>query len=152
MLTRIPSGFKEPEHIALAPLRKPRLQLQAEPTRSPPRAPDRLSRSTTPPPRRGGPPGAARRGKVEFDVKRVLLVTLVLVVLVTGIPIVMGMPMVACTDCDLATIMTNTCMLAVLEGLVALALSLLALRLAARAPSLAGLIVSSGLDRPPRLA
>jgi Mn2+/Fe2+ NRAMP family transporter len=85
-------------------------------------------------------------------VKRALVVTLVLVVLFTGIPIVMGMPMVACSDCDLATIMANSCMLAVLTGLVAVALSLLAVRLATRPSMLAGLLLSSGLDRPPRLA
>lgn len=89
---------------------------------------------------------------LDFDVKRVLVVTLVVVVLLTGIPVVMGMPMVTCSDCDLATMMANSCILAVLAGLVALALNLLAVRLAVRPPTLAGLVVSSGLDRPPRLA
>jgi len=91
-------------------------------------------------------------GKLDFNVKRVLVVALVVVVLLTGIPVVMGMPMVACSDCDVATMAATSCMLAVLMGLVALALSLLAVRLAVRPPILAGLLVSSGLDRPPRLA
>lgn len=85
-----------------------------------------------------------------FDMKRVLLVALVVVVLFTGIPVVMGMPMMACADCDLG-IMAGICIVAVLTGLVALTLTLLAARLAMRRPLFAGLLTSSGLYRPPRL-
>lgn len=86
-----------------------------------------------------------------FDMKRVLLVALVVVVLFTGIPVVTGMPLMGCADCDLGTILSSSCILAVLTGLVALTLSLLAGTLAVRRPLFAGLLASSGLYRPPRL-
>ncbi len=84
--------------------------------------------------------------------KRLLVVALVAVVLLTGIPVVMGMPLMACADCDLATIVATSCMLAVLTAMVAVALTLLAVRVPVPPALLAGLIPSSGLDRPPRLA
>ncbi len=84
--------------------------------------------------------------------KRLLVVALVVVVMLTGIPVVMGMPLMACADCDLATIAATSCILAVLTAMVAIALTLLALRVSVRPALLEGLISSSGLDRPPRLA
>lgn len=83
--------------------------------------------------------------------KRVLLVALVVVVLFTGIPIFMGMPLMGCADCDLGTIVASSCILAVLTGIVALTLTLLAGTLAVCRPLFAGLLASSGLYRPPRL-
>lgn len=83
--------------------------------------------------------------------KRAFLVALVVVVLFTGIPIVMGMPMMACADCDLGTMVASGCILAVLTGLVVLTLTLLAGTLAVRRPLFAGLLASSGLYRPPRV-
>ena len=83
--------------------------------------------------------------------KRVVVVALVVVVLLTGIPVVMGMPLMECADCDLGT-MASGCILAVLTAIAALALSLLGVRLPVRSPSFARLLASSGLYRPPRLA
>lgn len=84
--------------------------------------------------------------------KRVAVVALVVVVLLTGIPVVMGMPLMECADCDLGTIAASSCILAVLTAMVALALSLLAVRLPLRSRNFAMLLASSGLYRPPRLA
>lgn len=84
--------------------------------------------------------------------KRVVVVALVVVVLLTGIPVVMGMPLMECADCDVGTIAASGCILAVLTAIAALALSLLGVRLPLRSPGFARLLASSGLYRPPRLA
>ena len=84
--------------------------------------------------------------------KRAVVVALVVVVLLTGIPVVMGMPLMGCADCDLGTIAATVCILAVVTAMVALALSLLAVRLPVRSPNFVALLASSGLYRPPRLA
>ena len=84
--------------------------------------------------------------------KRVVVVALVVVVLLTGIPVVMGMPLMECADCDLGTIAATVCISAVLTAMAALALSLLGVRLPLRAPNFTSLVASSGLYRPPRLA
>ncbi len=84
--------------------------------------------------------------------KRVLVVALVAVVLLTGIPVVMAMPTADCVDCDLAMMVANSCIFGVLAAAVGVALVLLALQLRTRTPVFASLLVTSGLDRPPRLA
>ncbi|MDP9072023.1 MAG: hypothetical protein M3N68_12245 [Actinomycetota bacterium] len=84
--------------------------------------------------------------------KHVLVVALVVVVLVTGIPLVMAMPAGDCADCGIGMMMASTCVFAVLTAAVGLALVLLAMQLRMRAIALASLLATSGLDRPPRLA
>lgn len=84
--------------------------------------------------------------------KRLLVVVLVAVVLFTGIPVVMGMPMADCADCDLGMMVASSCVFAVLATVVGIALVLVALQLRLRAPVVASLLAPSGLDRPPRLA
>lgn len=78
---------------------------------------------------------------------------LVLVVVVTGLPIVMGMGAMAnCADCGPALPVGAACTLAVLAGGVALVLALLARRLHSRRQVMRLLLHSFGLERPPRLA
>lgn len=93
-----------------------------------------------------------RTGSLEFDVKRVLVVALVVVVLFTGIPVVMAMPTANCVDCDLAMMVASSCILGVLAAAVGVALVLVALQLRTRSPVFASLLATSRLDRPPRLA
>ncbi|MDP9070253.1 MAG: hypothetical protein M3N68_03010 [Actinomycetota bacterium] len=83
--------------------------------------------------------------------KRVLVVALVVVVLFTGVPVVMGMSGVECADCDLGILLAGACVSAVLAGMVGITLASLAVQLRLRPPVFAGLLATSGLDRPPRL-
>ncbi len=78
------------------------------------------------------------------------MVLLVLVVVVTGLPIVMGMSaMVTCADCGPAVL--AACAVAILAGGVAVVLALLALRLRSRPQAMRLLLHSFLLERPPRL-
>ncbi|HVM02299.1 MAG TPA: hypothetical protein VM263_06480 [Acidimicrobiales bacterium] len=83
--------------------------------------------------------------------KRALVVGLVIVVVFTGIPMVMGMPGAECADCDLGVLLAGACV-AVLAAAVGIALARRSQRPPARSESLAGLLATSGLYRPPRLA
>lgn len=84
--------------------------------------------------------------------KTLLVIALVVLVVFTGIPVAMGMPMADCVDCDLGLLLGGICLIAVL-GLAAAAAaathghSLLRL---ARFASL-GRLLAGGLERPPRL-
>lgn len=84
--------------------------------------------------------------------KRALVMTLVLVVLFTGVPMLMVMSTTSCVDCDLALMFGSSCVLAVLAALVAVALALLGVPLRSRPALRASLLAASGLERPPRLA
>lgn len=83
---------------------------------------------------------------------RVLVVALVVVVLFTGFPVIMGMSGAECADCDLGIILAGACVSAVLAATASLALARGGLRLRLRADLFAGLLATSGLYRPPRLA
>lgn len=83
--------------------------------------------------------------------KRVLVVALVVVVLFTGIPMVMGMSGAECADCDLGILLAGACAFAGLAAAVGVALARRAVRLRVRPDVFAGLISTSGLYRPPRL-
>lgn len=91
-------------------------------------------------------------GSLDLAVKRVLVVALIAVVLFTGIPLVVAMPMTDCGDCGVGLLVAGMCVFAVLAGAAAAALLLLALELRNRAAVSASLIATSGLYRPPRLA
>lgn len=84
-------------------------------------------------------------------VKKIVLVALVIVVLFTGIPFVMGMPMGGCADCDEATMTSSICV-AVLASVAALYLAAMALRFRTGAEQLRGRLAPFALERPPRLA
>ncbi len=84
--------------------------------------------------------------------KRVLFVVLAVVVLLTGIPLVMGMPAMDCAGCNFGMIVMSSCLVAVLAATAAVALSLFAVMLRGRTLVLAGRLVAFRLDRPPRLA
>ena len=97
-------------------------------------------------------PGVCRPGKLDVDVKRLLVVALVVVVLLTGSPLAMGMPGTDCVHCGLGLLVAGVCVFAVLTGMVAVALTLLGVQLRIRPAICSGLLATSGLDRPPRLA
>ena len=84
--------------------------------------------------------------------KRVLFVALAVVVLLTGIPLVMGMPAMGCEDCDFGMIVVSSCVAAILAATAAVALALFAVMLRGRPLVLAGRLLTFRLDRPPRLA
>ena len=90
-------------------------------------------------------------GTSGLAVKRVLFVVLAVVVLLTGIPLVMGMPAMDCADCDFGMIIMSSCVVAVLAATAAVALALLAVMLRGRRLVLADRVASFRLDRPPRL-
>ena len=94
----------------------------------------------------------AAPGYVRPPVKRVIFVVLAVVVLVTGIPLVMGMPPMDCGDCELGMIVVSSCVAAVLSATAAFALALLAVMLRGRPMVLTSRLAAFRLDRPPRLA
>lgn len=83
--------------------------------------------------------------------KRALVVGLVIVVVFTGIPVVMGMWGAECADCDLGVLLAGACV-AVLAAAVGIALARRRERPPAWSQPFAGLLAASGLYRPPRLA
>jgi len=88
---------------------------------------------------------------MSLEGKRVLVVALVVVVLFTGIPVVVGMPVMDCANCDLGVVVASACLFAVLAT-VAVVLALLALPLRRRIDLFTDLLAASRLERPPRLA
>jgi hypothetical protein len=86
-------------------------------------------------------------------VKKALIVLIVVLVVVTGLPLMaMGMGgMAACQDCGPA-VLVGACTVAVLAAGIGLALILLSLRMSTRRDSIRLLLHSFLLDRPPRLA
>lgn len=96
--------------------------------------------------------GEKRTGTVREAVKRLLIVALVVVVVFTGIPVVIGMPMVSCSDCDLGMVATTMCVLAILAAVAALIAFQLNSLLSPRRYAFVDLMVAGRLERPPRLA
>lgn len=84
--------------------------------------------------------------------KPVVVVALVVVVLFTGIALLMGMSGAECLDCDLGIILAGACVSAVLATTVGVALARDVVLLRLRLDLFAGLLATSGLYRPPRLA
>lgn len=81
--------------------------------------------------------------------KKAVAILLVVIVLVTGVPLVMGGP-VLCVDCDTAA-MASMCTLGVLLA-AGLALVLLMARLRRDRAAVVPLLFAFALERPPRLA
>lgn len=83
--------------------------------------------------------------------RRVLFVALVVVVLVTGLPLLMGMGgMSGCADCGPGLLLSMTC-LATLAGAVVLLPALLSSRLRRRDRSLRLALFAAVFERPPQL-
>lgn len=80
------------------------------------------------------------------------MVLLVLVILVTGIPLAMGMPMADCADCELSVLAAGACVSAVLAAAVALLAAQISSELRTRRFTFLTRVVADGLERPPRLA
>lgn len=86
--------------------------------------------------------------------KKALVVLLLLLVILTGLPVPMAMAMsdmAACQDCGPA-VLVGACTLAVLAGVVALALLVLSTRVRSRRDAIPLFLLSFLLERPPRLA
>jgi hypothetical protein len=83
--------------------------------------------------------------------RRVLFVALVVIVLVTGLPVLMGMGgMATCADCGQGLLLPMTCV-AVLAGAVVLLPALLRSRLRRRDRSLRLALFAAVFERPPQL-
>lgn len=83
--------------------------------------------------------------------KRGLLIGLVIIILMTGLPVLMGMAgMAACFDCGPGVLLPMTC-LAALVGVAALLPALLRSRLRARERLLRLALVTSVFEPPPQL-
>ena len=102
---------------------------------------------------RRGRSGCERYGAVVVNWKKALVVALVVLLVLIGIPILMpGMSGAMCADCGPAIAVGEACsLLAVFAGL-ALALTVLAVRLRTRRDLLGDLLRSLELERPPQLA
>lgn len=84
--------------------------------------------------------------------KKALVILLLVVIVFTGLPIMMGMAgMAMCQDCGPAVLMIS-CTLAILAASAAFALSLFAIRSRSRREPARLLLHSFLLERPPRLA
>lgn len=85
------------------------------------------------------------------EVKRFVLIALVVIIVLTGVPLLMAMPgMADCADCGIGMLVTSTC-LAVLVALTSLQIALAAARWKAAVLEIQGLLAACRLDRPPRL-
>ena len=84
-------------------------------------------------------------------VKRALFIALVIVVVVTGLPVLMGMGgMAECADCGPGVLLPMTC-LAALAGVAATLPALLRSRLRSRDLFLRLALFTSAFERPPQL-
>ena len=82
--------------------------------------------------------------------KKALLVVLVLVVVLTGIPVIMGHGgMASCPDCG-ASVMSNAGCAATVPVAVAMVVGLLVIRLRRRDDARCGLLLAFSIERPPR--
>ena len=81
--------------------------------------------------------------------KKALAILLVVIVVVTGVPLVMAGP-VMCADCD-AGAMVSTCAFGILVA-AGFALALLVSRLRRHREAIPALLFAFTLERPPRLA
>lgn len=85
--------------------------------------------------------------------KKTLVVLLVVVVIVTGLPVLMTMSgMASCSDCGPAVLAGATCAVAILAAGVALLLAVFTQRLRSRTAVARLLLHTFLLERPPRLA
>ena len=85
--------------------------------------------------------------------KKALVLLLVVVVVLTGLPVVMGMAGMAwCAECGPAVLAGSACAAAILAAGVTFLVALLALRLRRQDAAFRALLHSYILERPPRLA
>ena len=83
-------------------------------------------------------------------VKRTLFIALIIVVLVTGLPVLMSMGTSGCADCGPGVLLPMTC-LAALAGVAAVLPALLWSRFRRRDRSLRLALFASLFERPPQL-
>lgn len=98
-------------------------------------------------------PGWAARRRACYGarhVKKALLIAVVVVVIVTGVPLVVSMAGMSCPDCGPATLAATPC--AVLLAAVGLFLAFAAEVLVSRRGRSLGLLHAVVVERPPRLA
>ncbi len=81
-----------------------------------------------------------------------LLVSLVVLLVLIGLPMVMGMGAAGCAACDQALSSPGSSCPFVLPMMLALALTLIARRLLLRPTVLTGLLRGALLERPPQVA
>jgi hypothetical protein len=84
-------------------------------------------------------------------VKQVLVVALVVVVVLTGIPLVVGMPAADCAECELGVLAAGACVAALLTAAALLGFATSS-QLRRRRFTLTSRLVAGRLERPPRLA
>jgi hypothetical protein len=84
-------------------------------------------------------------------VKQVLVVALVVVVVLTGIPLVVGMPAADCAECELGVLAAGACVAALLTAAALLAFAT-GSQLRRRRCTFTSRLVAGRLERPPRLA
>ena len=85
-------------------------------------------------------------------VKRALFIALVVVVLMTGLPVLMGMAgMAVCADCGPGVLLPMMCVAATLAGVAAVLPALLRSRFRSRERLLRLALVTSLFERPPQL-
>ncbi len=82
--------------------------------------------------------------------KRAFFIALVVVVILTGLPLVVGMPGMSCPDCGSATVTGSAC--AVLVAALGLFIAMTFEQLRARRPPGLGRLHVTTVERPPRLA
>ena len=83
--------------------------------------------------------------------KQLLVVALVVVVVFTGIPVAMGMPMGDCPECGLGLLLGGVCFVAVLAAVAAVMAAHLHSSLLLARFAFVARLPADGLERPPRL-
>src|SRR5947208_2413803 len=100
---------------------------------------------------RPGPEAAPEAGTVDLAMKRLLVVALVMVLVLTGIPLLVGMAgMQGCANCPPALAAAGQC-LGVLAGVAAALALLLSGRVRSRSSRLRPWPCALPFDRPPQL-
>ena len=85
--------------------------------------------------------------------KKALLILLVVVIVLTGIPILMGgTGMAMCPECGPATVTGAACLLAFVAAALAMLIALQSQRARSCGRSMRPLLLAFLLERPPRLA
>ena len=85
------------------------------------------------------------------NVKRALLIVLAVVILLTGIPVVMGMGAASCPACS-PGVLAGGCVAAILTVVAALCALALALQVRRRDPRTRSRLFATVLDPPPQIA
>ena len=98
---------------------------------------------------REAPPGA-HSTTLGDCVKKALLVALVVIVVLTGIPVVIGHGGMSCSDCSPSSVMSGVGCAATVPLAVTLVVGLLLIALRRRDDERCGLLLARSIERPPR--